>query len=74
MYNVAQITAPIYLCDKFTRNNSGYNTRRSENSFAVPHSKGLTSNNFNVMGVKEWNALPPSIKSLNSKQTFKKKG
>ena len=73
MYNIFKETAPRYLCEKFVPNTSTYNTRWSENCFIVPHAKGLTSGNFDIIGVKEWNRLSPNIKKCNSKPSFKKK-
>ena len=57
--------------DSFTVNHGIRNTRRSANSFIVPHVKGFGMNSFVYTSSKLWNDLPTNIKLINNKHTFK---
>ena len=47
-------------------------TRSSKNSYVIPRTKCTAQLNFEVIGAKEWNDLPPNVKLLESKDSFKK--
>ena len=72
MYDISRGTAPSYLKDEFKFQVNYYNTRSEDKNFKVPFAKGISQYNFSVTGAREWNDLPPNVKKLQSKDTFKK--
>lgn len=64
---------PAYLKDNFKKVNEHheYNTRSSQFNFVVPKIKGVDSTSFYFNAVKDWNALPNSIKSIKDHGAFK---
>ena len=72
MFNVANGTAPSYLCEQFTTVNRVYYTRQSEHNFITKRAHSMAINNFYINGTKEWNALPTAIKTCRNKSQFKK--
>jgi hypothetical protein len=72
MFNVANGTAPAYLCKQFTHVNRLHNTRYSEHNFMTESAHSIANNNFSVNGTREWNALPSALKTCSCKLTYKK--
>ena len=74
MYDVYNSLAPSYLCT-FKRVDSlhDHGTRGSKNSFVIPQVKGQGSLTFMYNGAKLWNKLPDEIKTVKTKDNFKKK-
>ena len=72
MFNVANGTAPSYLCSQFVPLNRLYNTRHSENNFMSKSVHSIANHNFHCNGTREWNALPVTIKICKSKSVYKK--
>ena len=74
MFNVYYDRAPRYLSQKFSKCENVHTcTRYSENSFNVPSVKTQGSLTFVFNGTKLWNSLPVIIKSIVTKDRFKKK-
>ena len=48
-------------------------TRGRKNSFVIPQVKGQGSLTFMYNGAKLWNRLPDDIKTVKTKENFKKK-
>ena len=48
-----------------------YFTRSSEYNFFVPPVKGQQFHTFYYNGIKDWNSLPVSIKSIKNTEAFK---
>ena len=72
MYDIYRNLAPDYLCRTFQCNRTRYATRSGRNSYVIPRTKITAQFNFEVIGAEEWNNLPPNIKLLESKDSFKK--
>ena len=76
MYDVVNQNAPPSLCKLFTSisNIHSYNTRssRCQNLYTQYSRTNLQKNSFSRTGVRLWNQIPNSIRSL-SKSSFKKK-
>jgi len=75
MFNIHNGTAPSYLSDNFTRVSDQHHhfIRNAEHNFIVPRVQGVENKNFYYQGVKIWNELPTSVKSLSNKYSFKHK-
>ncbi len=67
-------SSPLYLVNKFTKTAEihAYGTRFSINSFYVPKVQGAASSTFYSNGIKDWNALPNFIQTMENKDAFKK--
>ena len=65
----------MYMCQNFVKVQSQhqYCTRRSSYDFYVNNSQGINRYNFSQVGVRYWNNLPSSIKSITEKCRFKLK-
>ena len=75
VYNIYHGRAPPYLEENFILRSavSSKNTRASSNEdFFIPHVKTCQADTFYFNGIKDWNALPSSIKCTAGKITFKK--
>ena len=71
MFNVHHQIAPSYLCNNFVNLARRYNTRGTKSNYVTASAHSIANNNFSIIGCKEWNALPESLKLLPSKETFK---
>ena len=74
MHRVYYGLAPTYLCN-FRRVDDlhSYGTRHSEMSYVLPEIKSQGKLSFMYNGAKLWNGLPLEIRSIENKDTFKKK-
>ena len=72
MYKVRRDTAPLYVKELFTLQESGYEMR-DNNKFILPayNSVNYGKNSFRYLGAKLWNKIPLEIKNKNSLNTFK---
>ena len=63
--------APDYLGSLFTRNESNYFLRNSENKLSVPLPRtNFLKNSFSYQGAVLWNSLPPELRQTDSLKTF----
>jgi hypothetical protein len=62
-----------YMSDHFSKisDSHNHNTRRSSHNFVLPRVKGKGSSTFYYNAIKDWNALPDNIKTINSISVFK---
>jgi len=62
-----------YLKDNFIKITEvhSHNTRGSDFNFKVPKINTITSGTFYYNAIKEWNSLPPELRAIESKETFK---
>ena len=65
--------SPHYMKENFTkvRDCHHYFTRSSEYNFFVPPVKGQQLHTFYYNGIKDWNSLPVSLKSIKNTEAFK---
>ena len=63
-YSISIGTAPSYICNDFRYSSHSYTTRRRNLSFVFPHVKTQGSKTFKCSGMKLWNDLPLSAKTL----------
>jgi hypothetical protein len=75
VFRVINGTAPAYLREMFTLLQGRYQLRsKSELCFAVPRRRTkLADRSLAVVGPKWWNALPSSLKNIQSEASFKSK-
>ena len=71
VFNIFHNKCPEYLKQGYTRTFDTRNTRSSAFNFFVPSIKGIESSTFFFNGIKNWNALPDTIKSIIEKGKFK---
>ena len=69
MYDVFDLSAPMYILDLFERSGHGHNTRSSQNSFVIPYVKSNGHNSYQFNGALLWNSIPFPI--TDSKDNFK---
>ena len=69
MFNVHHQITPSYLFHIERK----YNTQGTRYNYVTTSVHSIANNNFLTIGCKEWNALPETLKSLPSKETFKTK-
>ena len=67
-------TCPEYLLNNFSKISDfhRYNTRSSSHNFHMPQANSIIKKTFYYTGIKLWNSLPNSIKSVPAKSAFKK--
>ena len=64
--------APDYLGSLFTKYDSPYNLRNSENKLAVPLPRtNFLKNSFSYNGAVMWNSLSPELRQAKSLQSFR---
>ena len=73
VFNIVHDKAPLYMKNSFTLvSSSHHNTRSVGNmNFTIPYIKSCQDQTFYYNAIKDWNALPSSIKQLNNKYSFK---
>ena len=73
VFNIVHDKAPLYMKNSFTLVSSSFlNTRPVGNmNFTIPIIKSCQDQTFYYNAIKDWNALPSSIKQLNNKYSFK---
>ena len=73
MYRVSNSTAPNYISELFSRQESLYDMRDS-NKFVLPRFYTIQygKNSLSYYGVKLWNNIPLTIKNSHSLNTFKR--
>lgn len=71
VFNIFHNQSPDYLKQYFSRTCSTRNTRSCNFNFFVPRVKNTESSSFYFNGIKNWNTLPDSIKSIDNKAKFK---
>jgi len=71
MFNVIHLKGPIYIRNLFQFNDHTHNTRQNLHQITIPHINSYGNGTFSYNGPKFWRALPNSIKSIESKSTFK---
>ncbi len=74
-FKIFNSSGPSYLNHNFTKiaDVHTHNTRSSQFNFLVPSVKGCASNTFYYNTILDWNALPPTIKSIPNFLTFKQR-
>ena len=72
LYKVRQGTAPGYITELFSVQDSGY-TMRDNHRMVLPDFNTISygKNSFSYMGAKVWNSIPVAIKNSVSLSTFK---
>ena len=74
VYKIYRREGPKYMQDNFTRIidlPQRIYTRASYNNFFVPRVQGEASKSFYFNAIKNWNALPDRIKTIENENTFK---
>ena len=74
VYKIFRREGPVYMQDNFTRIidlPQRIYTRASYNNFFVPRVQGEASKSFYFNAIKNWNALPDRIKTIENENTFK---
>ena len=71
VFKIKQSTGPVYLVDNFISVSHNMQTRACKHDFFVPRVQGIASKTFFFNGIKDWNRLPDSIKSIKNHVTFK---
>ena len=66
VFKIRQGLSPVYLSEGFIQisNSHRFQTRSSTANFFVPQVKGVESDAFYVIGIKNWNSLSTEIKSI----------
>jgi hypothetical protein len=74
VHNIFNGKAPQYLLKYFKRLQDvhGHNTRGNKLNFYVPKVTEVTKKTFFYNSILDWNSLPPNIKQIENKLTFKK--
>ena len=75
IFRIRHKIAPTYLLSNFTAISEahGHNTRGSCYNFHVSRELSLAQSSFAFTSVKQWNNLPPTIKSIDTFRVFKMK-
>ena len=74
MQKIFYNTAPSYMCYSYLVNSvHSYNTRNSNMAFVLPSVKSSGKQTFIYNGIKSWNDLPLSLKSVRDNSVFKSK-
>ena len=75
VFRIRHKLAPRYLLCNFSllANCHSYNTRGSSCNFALTRDMSCSPFSFTFTAVKEWNALPNSLKDISEFRVFKKK-
>ena len=74
VFKIRQGLSPVYLSEGFTQisNTHRFQTRLISDNFFVPQVKGVESDAFYVIGVKNWNNLPTEVKNITNYYRFKR--
>ena len=73
MFKTLNNQAPRYLQDMFSKRQSLYNTRYSENTLQVPKPRtNYLKRSFGYSGAALWNRLPPALREPMTLSKFKK--
>ena len=75
LFRIRSKLAPAYLLPnfKFVSDAHTHNTRGSSHNFHLSRQLSLSPNSFSFTAIKQWNALPNSLKAIDSFQVFKQK-
>ena len=73
-FNIVHGNAPLCMKKSFTLVSSSYrNARTVDNmNFTIPYIKSCQDQTFYYDAIKDWNALPSSIKQIDNKCSFKR--
>jgi hypothetical protein len=74
VYKIFYGNCPDYLQSNFTKCSDlhHHNTRGSMYNFIVPKCQGPANKTFYSTGIREWNALPPTLKGITNSRIFKR--
>ena len=74
VFKIRQGLSPVYLSEGFIQisNSHRFQTRSSTANFFVPQVKGVESDAFYVIGIKNWNSLSTEVKSITNYHRFKR--
>ena len=73
VFKIKNTVCPTYLKGNFNKIPHDLNTRASSHNFFVPQVQGVAAKSFFFNGIKDWNELPISLKTVTSKVSFKGK-
>lgn len=74
VHKIFNHTNAPYMSEFFPRTSDThhYNTRSSSHNFVIPRVRSTVATTFYYNAITDWNALPEHIKSIGSKDVFKK--
>ena len=71
MYKIMNNQAPSYLCKRFVRKDTGYNTRNKNDVVVVKPNTEYMRRSFTYRGARFWNSIDGNVKNACNLISFK---